>query len=270
MPELPEVETTRSGIEPHVRGRRIEAVLVRQPRLRYPVPDLREPLEGQVIDAVKRRGKYLLLAAGKGHLLVHLGMSGSLRLVPSGTGPGKHDHLDWVLDSGRVLRFTDPRRFGVVDWVEGDPMAHRLLCRLGPEPLGGEFTHGYLHARSRGKRISVKSFIMDSQVVVGVGNIYANEALYLAGIRPSRNAGRISRERYDLLTDAIKDVLAAAVRQGGTTLRDFVGGDGQPGYFRQSLHVYGRAGQQCNRCQVELREVRLAQRSTVFCPACQR
>ena len=270
MPELPEVETTCRGIRPHLVGREIVGVAVRQPRLRYQVPALDEYLVGQRVAAVERRGKYLLLRVGEGHLLIHLGMSGSLRLVPTGAAAGRHDHIDWQLESGQSLRFTDPRRFGVVDWLAGDPLAHRLLAHLGPEPLEAAFSGEYLHRRARGRKVPVKSLIMDSQVVVGVGNIYANEALYMAGIHPSRNAGRISRQRYDALVAAIKEVLARAVSQGGTTLRDFVGGDGKPGYFKQSLHVYGRAGLPCDGCGAVLREIRLGQRSTVYCASCQR
>ncbi len=270
MPELPEVETSCRGIRPHVVGQQILDVIVRQPKLRYPIPPLVGPLVGQRIDAVTRRGKYLLLAAGTGHLLIHLGMSGSLRLVPSTEPPGKHDHVDWQLASGLSLRLTDPRRFGVVDWLEGDPFAHKLLATLGPEPLEPEFDTDFLYRQSRGRRVPVKSFIMDSHVVVGVGNIYANEALFMAGIHPLRSASRISLERYQRLTAAIKAVLAAAIQQGGTTLRDFVGGDGKPGYFKQSLHVYGRDGLPCGQCGTLLKEARLAQRATVFCPRCQR
>jgi formamidopyrimidine-DNA glycosylase len=270
LPELPEVETSCRGIRPHVVGQQILDVIVRQPTLRYPIPPLLEPLVGQRIDAVTRRGKYLLLAVGDGHLLIHLGMSGSLRLVPAAELPGKHDHVDWVLASGVALRFTDPRRFGVVDWLAGDPFAHKLLSTLGPEPLESDFDTGYLYRQSRGRRVPIKSFIMDSHVVVGVGNIYANEALFMAGIHPLRGASRISLERYQRLTAAIKTVLSSAIAQGGTTLRDFVGGDGKPGYFKQSLHVYGRGGLPCGQCGMALKEVRLAQRATVFCPHCQR
>lgn len=270
MPELPEVETTCRGIRPYLVECKVDRVIIRQPSLRYPVPDLARQIEGEKIVSVARRGKYLLLAIGRGHMLIHLGMSGSLRLVAPEDAVGKHDHLDWMLDSGKILRYTDPRRFGVVDWIEGDPYAHRLLSRLGPEPLAENFDTNYLYQQGKTRKVPVKSLIMDSHVVVGVGNIYANEALFLSGIRPSKSANKISRQRYDLLVGAIKSVLAEAIKQGGTTLRDFVGGDGKPGYFKQSLHVYGRGGLLCNRCQTSLKEVRLAQRSTVFCPRCQR
>ncbi len=270
MPELPEVETTRRGIAPHISGRCVIAVRVRQPRLRWPVPPaLAEHLEGQVIQGVERRAKYLLLNAGVGQLLLHLGMSGSLRLVPAGSVAGRHDHLDLELDSGLALRLTDPRRFGAALWQPaGQP--HPLLLHLGPEPLGPDFNSDYLYRLSRGRSAAVKTFLMDQRIVVGVGNIYANEALFLAGIRPDRAAGRISRARYGQLASEVVTVLQRAIAQGGTTLRDFVGGDGQPGYFSQSLHVYGRAGEACTTCGSTLRELRLGQRSSVFCPTCQR
>ena len=275
MPELPEVETTLRGIEPHIKGKRIINTIVRQPSLRWPVPaDLPEQLNNQVIGRCTRRGKYLLLEVGKkeskGHLLMHLGMSGSLRLVSANEAPGKHDHLDFILSKRRVLRFTDPRRFGAVLWLEGNPAEHKLLKSLGPEPLEEQFTAEYLYRRSRQRKVPIKSFVMDGHVVVGVGNIYANEALFKSGIHPLREAGRISQARYEVLCQAIKTVLSDAIEQGGTTLRDFVGGDGKPGYFKQQLEVYGRGGEPCVRCEATLREVRLGQRSTVYCPRCQR
>jgi formamidopyrimidine-DNA glycosylase len=271
MPELPEVETTRRGIEPHVLARCIRGAEVRQPRLRWPVPaDLAQRVTGQRVAAVERRAKYLLLHTAAGALIVHLGMSGSLRIVPAGEPPGSHDHVDILLEAGRALRFTDPRRFGAVLWTEGPPAAHPLLRRLGPEPLTEAFGGERLYRLSRRRQAAVKPFIMDSRVVVGVGNIYANEALFLSAIDPRRAAGRISRDRYETLATRIKAVLAQAIEQGGTTLRDFVGGDGRPGYFRHQLKVYGRADQPCPQCDAVLREARLGQRSTVFCPRCQR
>jgi len=271
VPELPEVETTRRGVAPHVQGMRVDKCIVRERRLRVPVPErLDALLSGQVVRSVTRRGKYLMFAIGDGHLLIHLGMSGSLRLVEAGSEPGKHDHLDWHLSSGLVLRFRDPRRFGIVTWVEGDPLAHSLLASLGPEPLEDSFTDDHLWLRAKGRKMPIKSFVMDSRVVVGVGNIYANEALFAAGIHPLRAAGRVSRVRYARLTDAIRVVLSQAIAQGGTTLRDFVGGTGQPGYFSQSLAVYGRGGLPCLRCGTLLKEIRLGQRTTVYCPHCQR
>ena len=244
---------------------------IRQPALRWPVPaELPDLLPGQYIHGGQRRGKYLLLALDGGHLLLHLGMSGSLRMVAPGLAPGPHDHLDLLLDDGGVLRFTDPRRFGAVLWLTGDPFAHPLLCNLGPEPLSEPFDADYLYDRSRGRRVPVKSFLMDSQVVVGIGNIYANEILFLSGVHPLRAAGRIARSRYEAVVAMTRSVLGAAIRQGGTTLRNFVGGDGKPGYFRQQLQVYGRAGEPCKKCGSLLREVRLGQRTTVYCISCQR
>lgn len=273
MPELPEVETTRRGIAPHVEGREITEVIVRQARLRVPVPaDLVERLVGARIGDLARRAKYLLVpleGEAPGTLLWHLGMSGSLRIARLGELPKKHDHLDLVLDGGAILRYHDPRRFGFVDWLAGSTEQDARLARLGPEPLSEAFDGERLFARSRGRRLAVKPFLMDNAVVVGVGNIYAAEALFLAGIDPRRAAGRISRERYDRLAAAVREVLAAAITQGGTTLRDFVGGTGEPGYFKQRLNVYGRAGQPCRRCGAELRLVTLGQRASVFCGHCQ-
>jgi formamidopyrimidine-DNA glycosylase len=271
MPELPEVETTRRGIEPHLRGRTIGAVTVRQPRLRWPVPaDLAALLPGRRIERVARRAKYLLVPFADGALVLHLGMSGSLRLIAADEPAGVHDHVDIALDSGRALRLTDPRRFGAVLWLTGDPFDHPLLAALGPEPLEAGFDGDYLFERSRGRSAPVKSFLMDGHVVVGVGNIYANEALFAAGIRPDRAAGRISRERYGRLAAEVKRILAHAIERGGTTLRDFVGGDGKPGYFQQELFAYGRGGEPCKVCRAPLVETRLGQRSTVHCRRCQR
>lgn len=271
MPELPEVETTLRGIAPLVLGRRIAALHLRQPALRWPVPaELTTGLPGQTIRSGRRRGKYLLLALDQGHLLLHLGMSGSLRLVAADAVPGTHDHFDLVLDCGTALRFTDPRRFGALLWVTGDPALHPLLRDLGPEPLSDAFSADYLHRRAHGRRVPIKSLLMDSRVVVGIGNIYANEILYLSGVHPLRAAGRIALPRYREVVAHAKAVLAKAIAEGGTTLRNFVGGDGKPGYFRQQLCVYGRAGEPCPGCAAPLREVRLAQRTTVYCPRCQR
>ncbi|MDT8429331.1 MAG: bifunctional DNA-formamidopyrimidine glycosylase/DNA-(apurinic or apyrimidinic site) lyase [Pseudomonadales bacterium] len=276
MPELPEVETTRRGIAPHLLGQTILAVTVRQRSLRWPVPtELNQNLRSRSIDAIARRGKYLLLyisSDGNNHsgLLIHLGMSGSLRIVASGTPAARHDHVDFLLGSGQTLRYTDPRRFGCILWCDQSPAEHPLLSQLGPEPLTPSFSAEYLHRHSRGRSTAIKSFIMDSHVVVGVGNIYANEALFLSGIHPARAAGRISAARYARLHGNIQTILDSAIAQGGTTLRDFVGGDGKPGYFRQSLLVYGRKGQSCTRCLAILKEIRINQRSTVFCPTCQR
>jgi len=270
MPELPEVETTRRGVEPHCRGRRVQKVLVRDHRLRWPVADdLPRVLDGRKVVAVERRAKYLLFRLERGSLMVHLGMSGSLRVVPEKAPAGKHDHIDLCLEGGVCLRFNDPRRFGSFIYLpDGD--RHELLAHLGPEPLSEEFSGDHLYGLSRRRKGPVKNFIMDGKVVVGVGNIYANEVLFLSGIRPERAAGRISRDRYERLALNIKQVLTSAIERGGTTLRDFVGGDGKPGYFAQELLVYGRQGQPCRTCDRPLREVRLGQRSSVYCVSCQR
>jgi formamidopyrimidine-DNA glycosylase len=271
MPELPEVETTRRGIAPHVTGRTVARLLVREPRLRWPVPhELVEQLPGQSILAVGRRGKYLLLETAAGTVIVHLGMSGSLRLIEADAKPGLHDHLDIVFTDGRALRFRDPRRFGSLLWTTRPPAEHPLLCRLGPEPLIGDFSGDYLFTAARGRKVAVKHFIMNSHVVVGVGNIYANEALYLAGIHPRRAAGRIGRDRYHRLAAAIRRVLNESITAGGTTLRDFINGVGEPGYFAIHLRVYGRGGEPCPGCAQPIREIRQGQRSTFYCPACQR
>ncbi len=270
MPELPEVETTRRGVEPHCRGRRVVDVIVRDHRLRWPVPgELPEQLRGQVITRVTRRAKYLRFETAQGTLLVHLGMSGSLRVVPDDQAVMTHDHFDLCLDNGCRLRYNDPRRFGSAHWIEPG-QSHPLLDDLGPEPLDDDFDGALLYRRSRGRKAPVKNFIMDARVVVGVGNIYANEALFLSGIRPDRAAGRVSLARYEQLSSNIKQVLTSAIEQGGTTLRDFVGGDGKPGYFAQQLFVYGRAGAPCKACSTPLRELRLGQRTSVYCVTCQR
>ncbi|BCX82298.1 formamidopyrimidine-DNA glycosylase [Methylomarinovum caldicuralii] len=270
MPELPEVETTRRGLEPHLRGRRIVSVRVRQPRLRWPVADgLAGQVCGQTIRALQRRGKYLLLQLETGHLIVHLGMSGSLRLTDTATF-GKHDHVIFTLDDGRSLVLRDPRRFGAVLWWPGPVEDHPLLRDLGPEPLSPDFDGAWLYRRSRGSRRAVKQFLMDQHVVAGIGNIYANEALFAAGIDPRRPAGRIGRRRYDCLAAAVKAVLERAIVQGGTTLRDFVNDKGQPGYFQLALQVYGREGQPCPRCHTPIERITLGQRATYLCPRCQR
>lgn len=271
MPELPEVETTRKGIAPHILHQKIQTVTVRNRQLRWPIPDALEfDLPGGVIERVERRGKYLLLFTGPGCLLIHLGMSGSLRITRADEPIRKHDHVDIAFNNGVILRYSDPRRFGCMLWLLEPPFEHSLLKALGPEPLSTDFDSTSLFTQSRGRRTPVKTFIMDSHVVVGVGNIYANEALYMSGIRPDRAAGRISAARYALLTDCIKEVLGEAITQGGTTLRDFVGGDGKPGYFKQSLRVYGRGGENCKGCSAPLTEIRINQRTTVFCSKCQR
>ena len=271
MPELPEVETTRRGIAPHLIGQRVDEVIVRNPRLRWPVPpSLPRRLRGLDFTAVERRAKYLLLHTGAGTLIMHLGMSGSLRLTDAGTPVKKHDHFILRLASGMELRLHDPRRFGAVLWHEGDIVDHPLLAELGPEPLGDDFDADYLYQRCRGRKTTIKQHIMNGKVVVGVGNIYASEALFLAGIHPKRAAGRISRARIERLVDSIRSVLASAIEQGGTTLRDFVHADGEPGYFSLRLHVYGKTGEPCYSCGNPIREIVIGQRSTFYCSRCQK
>ena len=270
MPELPEVETARRGIAPHIERQLVRDVLVREHRLRWPVPaELNATLSGQCLHRVERRAKYLVMQFDCGWLLLHLGMSGSLRIVDQGQAVGKHDHIDIVFQNGKILRYCDPRRFGSVHWQTAAPELHPLLVNLGPEPLENSFNASYLHAHSRNKAVAVKNFIMNSNVVVGVGNIYANEALYRAGVRPTRAAGRIALPRYERLVAEIKAVLREAIAEGGTTLRDFVGGDGQAGYFRVSLQAYGRGGEPCLKCSQPLKSIRLGQRATVYCAKCQ-
>lgn len=270
MPELPEVETTCRGIEPHMQGRTITAVQVRQPKLRWPVPDEIQRLIGQTVNSVTRRAKYVLVNTDRGTALLHLGMSGSLRVVDASLEPGKHDHVDLVLDSGKAVRLHDPRRFGAVLWTEEDPEQHKLINHLGPEPLTGDFDAERLYRMSRKRTGSVKPFIMDAEVVVGVGNIYASESLFMAGISPARAAKNISLKRYAILVDCIKRVLARSIEQGGTTLRDFVQAEGKPGYFKQQLNVYGRTGEECRQCGAPIQQIKQAQRSTFYCKTCQK
>ena len=275
MPELPEVETTRRGLAPHVEGKKIASVLLRRPDLRWPIPpEVVALLPGRRIEAVRRRAKYLLLDTDAGSALLHLGMSGSLRVLPAATPVEAHDHVDILLDKRgrdpvRVLRFNDPRRFGCLLW-QPPGETHELLRGLGPEPLSGDFDGDYLFARSRGRKAPVKTFLMDQGIVVGVGNIYAAEALFEAGISPLREAGRVSRDRYRSLADAVKRILAHAIERGGTTLRDFISPDGLPGYFELELSAYGRGGEPCPRCGRPLKEASIGQRTTVWCTRCQR
>ena len=310
MPELPEVETTRAGLAPHLVGRRVIAATLRRPDLRWPIAtEIAALLPGQRIDAVRRRAKYLLLDTAAGSALLHLGMSGSVRVLPAGTPVRDHDHVDLLLDSGSVLRFNDPRRFGCLLW-QPPGTVHPLLAGLGPEPLAlspenaapgvsrngtsfgvseafdGAASNGaafaaaaiqspifsgeYLYALSRGRRVAVKSFLMDQKVVVGVGNIYVAEALFAAGVSPLRAAGKVSRERYGRLADAVQSILAHAIARGGTTLRDFISPDGAPGYFEQELSAYGRGGLPCPRCGRALKQALVGQRATVWCGHCQR
>ena len=269
MPELPEVETSRRGIEPWILNTTINKVVVRDRRLRWPVAkDVERQLKGQEVESVDRRAKYLLIRTSGDTIILHLGMTGSLFIVDQGTPAGIHDHVDFELDSGKVLRFRDPRRFGSFH-LSSDPLAHPLLSKLGPEPLGDDFDGDYLWRKSRGRTVSIKQFIMNAQIVVGVGNIYASESLFLAGINPKRAAGRTALHRYDALADAIKDILSRAIKAGGTTLRDFYGGDGEPGYFKQQLEVYDREGEHCRCCNTVIRAFVQGQRSTYYCKSCQ-
>jgi formamidopyrimidine-DNA glycosylase len=271
MPELPEVETTRRGIEPWLVGRRIERLVVREPRLRWRVPrTLPGRVRGATVHSIGRRAKYLLIGTDAGTLIWHLGMSGSLRVLDADAPTLAHDHVDLVLDSGRCLRFNDPRRFGSLLFTATDPARHPLLAALAPEPLSAEFDAGQLWRRARGRRASIKSFIMDSRAVVGVGNIYASEALFRAGIRPGLAAGRVSRARMAALVVAIREVLGEAIGVGGTTLRDYVDPAGAPGYFARKLFVYERERKPCRRCGVPIRRFTQGQRSTYWCPGCQR
>lgn len=271
MPELPEVETTRRGLEPLIVGRTIQAAKVHNRSLRWPVPHgLGKSLSGRTVRAVGRRSKYLLIDCGAGTLIVHLGMTGHLRVVPADEARKKHDHVEVLLDDGRALRFNDSRRFGAILWSKDDPSAHQLLKDLGPEPLEAGFTADYLAERAKGRKVAVKPFLMDAKVVVGVGNIYASEALFRAGIDPRRPAGKVSRAAFARLAAAVREVLAEAIEAGGTTIRDFANSNGEPGYFRISLRVYGRGGEACFSCAARIALVRLGQRSTYFCPKCQK
>jgi formamidopyrimidine-DNA glycosylase len=271
LPELPEVETTRRGLAPHTRGRRIVALRVYEPRLRWPVPAaLPRQLAGQRILHTGRRAKYLLLRLEAGALLLHLGMSGNLRVVPCAQARRPHDHFDLVLDSGKALRFNDPRRFGSLLYTTADPHEHPLLADLAPEPLTAAFDAQYLWRTTRGRRVAIKQLLMNSRLVVGVGNIYASEALFRARIRPRRAAQSLSRAEAARLVRGVRAVLAQAIRAGGTTLRDYLGADGAPGYFRQRLYVYERRGQPCRRCGTAVRALTQGQRSTYYCPSCQK
>jgi formamidopyrimidine-DNA glycosylase len=271
MPELPEVETTRRGIAPALIGRRVAEVLVRDRRLRWPVEShLEAMLRHHIVRAVERRAKYILIRFDHGTLILHLGMSGSLRILDANVPPTLHDHWDIALDCGRVLRFHDPRRFGSAHWTSVDPHRHPLLAKLAPEPLSDAFDAAYQHRATRKRAVAIKQFIMNSQVVVGVGNIYASESLFRAGISPRRAARRLTRAEAHTLTDAIKAVLAEAIDIGGTTLRDYVNPDGIPGYFRQKLFVYEREGQPCRLCRTPVKQFTQGQRSTYWCATCQR
>lgn len=268
MPELPEVETTRKGIEPFLRAQTISMIIVRNGQLRWPVSEEISLLRSAKVNTLLRRGKYIILELDHGAILIHLGMSGSMRVVDRDEALKTHDHLLFELSDGKQIRFNDPRRFGSVLWTR-DWHKHPLIGSLGPEPLSEDFDAAYLYKLARGRSVAIKQFIMNSQVVVGVGNIYANEALFLSGIHPKRAVSRISLKRMKSLVGNIKLVLTKAIEQGGTTLRDFVGSDGKPGYFQQQLYVYGRAGEPCKYCEQVLKEIRMNNRSTVFCSQCQ-
>lgn len=276
MPELPEVETTRAGIAPHIDGKTISKLVVRQPKLRWPIPDdLPQIVKSQTVLAVRRRAKYILLDIGKskikGTIIIHLGMSGSLRVVKGqAPEPLKHEHFDLVFSNDLLLRFTDPRRFGACLWQDVDNNDNKWLDHLGPEPLSDEFNGEYLFNKSRKRTSAVKTFIMDQKIVVGVGNIYASESLFLSGINPTKAAGKISQAKYEIFAKQIKQVLTRAIAQGGTTLKDFVGSDGKPGYFAQQLHVYGRTGEPCSQCEAPIKQITQGQRSTFYCTNCQK
>lgn len=269
MPELPEVEVCRLGISPHIVNNEVTQVIVRNSQLRWPIPDDVNQLTGLKVNAVERRAKYLLVRFDTGTLLLHLGMSGTIRVIDKIVPIAKHDHFELVFANGTVLRLNDPRRFGAVLWLDKHQDTQGLLTKLGPEPLSDDFCYDYLYNKAQNRKVPIKTFLMNNHIVVGVGNIYANEALFLAGILPTTAAGNISKERYNRLTDIIKQVLSAAIEQGGTTLKDFTQADGRPGYFAQSLFVYGRAGQVCLTCKEKLLEIRQSNRSSVYCPNCQ-
>lgn len=271
MPELPEVEVTRLGISPLIVGRAIENIIVRNKKLRWPVSSLlKKKLPGNRIHKLGRRGKYLFVYVDNGCLIIHLGMSGSLKIVDRRNPPGTHDHIDILFGPDGVLRFHDPRRFGAFIWTSKEPLRHKLLRHLGPEPLGDAFNGEWLHQISRKRTQAVKNFIMDSHNVVGIGNIYANESLFMAGIHPKRKAGAQSLKRCERLAQSIREILNRSIKQGGTSLRDFTDGHGRPGYFQQQLNVYAKAGQPCPKCKAPIRSCRLNQRSTYYCTNCQR
>lgn len=270
MPELPEVATAISGIRPFLKGAVIAGAVVRERRLRWPVVvDLERRVCGRKVLDVQRRAKYIMVIFDRGGLLVHLGMTGSFRVVAQGSPPDKHDHIDLLTDSGAVIRYRDPRRFGCLIYCDGDPRRHERLSRLGVEPLEENFDGTYLYRLSRARSLAVKAFIMDQSVVVGVGNIYASESLFAAGIHPYRKCSRIAKHRYNRLAQAIRDILMASIAKGGTTIQDFIGSDGRPGYFEQELLVYGRAGYPCCTCGQAIVNRNIAQRSSFFCPQCQ-
>lgn len=270
MPELPEVETVCRGLEPHLLETAIQTVIIRQPALRWPVPaNLSDLLTGQSIKAINRRGKYVLIQLQTGALIIHLGMSGSLRIVDGQSAPARHDHVDFHLEQNKILRYNDPRRFGSILWTHENPLYHPLIKTIGIEPLNAEFNGAYLQARAQGRKVPVKTLIMNGQIVAGIGNIYATEALFQARIYPFREAQSLSVGECQVLVDAIKAILEQAIVAGGTTLKDFVNSDGKPGYFSQKLYVYGRAGLACLLCDGLIQSKKSGQRTTAFCLVCQ-
>jgi len=271
MPELPEVETSRRGIKPHILKQKVSKVIIRHKSLRWPIPtSMKKQLAGQVIEKVDRRGKYILLYTSAGTVILHLGMSGSLRILKESVTPEKHDHFDIVFGNNKILRLRDPRRFGAVLWTKKDPLHHKLLINLGPEPLSDAFTAQYLYEASRNRKVAIKAFLMNSNIVVGVGNIYANESLFSAGINPKRVASKISLISYQKLVPEIKTILKKSIEQGGTTLKDFINENGKPGYFQQTLCVYGRTAEPCLKCGHPIKQITQAQRSTFYCTNCQK
>ncbi len=271
MPELPEVETTLRGLEPYLEGQRIKGVTIRNASLRWPIPaHLNKTLSGLRIVSLTRRAKYILLDCSEGHLLLHLGMTGSLRIHKHAIPPDKHDHFDLVLANGHIMRLTDPRRFGAVLWTDADPQEYKLLRDLGIEPLEKDFNGEWLFQATRKRKTAIKLVLMDAHIVVGVGNIYANEALFHAGIRPTRSAMRVTRAQCALLVKCIKDTLKKSINAGGSTLRNFVGSSGEPGYFQQQYFVYGRDEESCRRCGANIRIIKQGQRSTFYCSCCQK
>jgi len=271
MPELPEVETTKRGISPHILNRKVKAANIYFPTLRWPIdPEISSELPGQKLEAIIRRGKYLIFQFKTGSLLLHLGMSGSLRIVTSKDPREKHDHFELVFSNKHILRLRDPRRFGAVLWTKESWDQHKLIKNLGPEPLNNDFSGEYLFKESCNKSLAIKNYIMNSKIIVGVGNIYASESLFKAGINPKKAANKVSKQRYILLADAIKSVLSASIKQGGTTLKDFSDPNGNPGYFALHLNVYGRAGEECFQCNKKIKQCVIGQRSTFYCPHCQR
>jgi formamidopyrimidine-DNA glycosylase len=270
MPELPEVETTKQGIAPYLIDQRIQEVVVRNPRLRINIPDnFKKLCGGKLITELSRRAKYILIRLNEGYVLIHLGMSGHLRIVQANTPANKHDHVDFKLENGTVLRYCDPRRFGLIFYIESEPFNHPLLTHLGPEPLSPEFNSQYLMQKIKNKSKPIKAFIMDSQIVVGVGNIYASESLFLAKIHPATPAKNLNPEMANILVSQIKTVLEHAIQRGGTTLRDFYGSDGKPGYFHLSLKVYGRKNKPCFQCNTSIDTIKIGGRQSAYCPTCQ-